>query len=56
MYLGIIIGICSSNVFKSPNANIIQTGMQTGIACKKIFCYIGDSACRWLILENDKTI
>ena len=28
------------------------TMIQTGVACKKISCYIGDSAYRWLIVEN----
>ena len=28
--------------------------MQTGITCKKIPCYMRDSACRWLIVENPK--
>ena len=26
--------------------------LQTGIACKKISCYMRDPACRWLIVEN----
>ena len=26
----------------------------TGIACKKIPCYMRDSACRWFIVENAK--
>ena len=26
--------------------------MRTGIICKKISCYMHDSACRWLIIEN----
>ena len=28
--------------------------MRTGITCKKIPCYMRDSACRWLIVENAK--
>ena len=27
---------------------------RTGITCKKIFCYMRDLACRWLIVENTK--
>ena len=30
------------------------TIIRTGIACKKISCYMCNSACRWLIVENDK--
>ena len=26
----------------------------TGMTCKKISCYMRDSACRWLIVENAK--
>ena len=26
----------------------------TGITCKKIPCYMRDSACRWFIVENAK--
>ena len=28
--------------------------IRTGITCKKIRCYMRDSACRWLIVENAK--
>ena len=28
--------------------------VRTGITCKKIFCYMRDSACRWFIVENAK--
>ena len=28
--------------------------LRTGITCKKILCYMRDSACRWLIFENAK--
>ena len=27
---------------------------RTGITCKKIPCSMGDSACRWFIIENAK--
>ena len=30
------------------------TIIRTGITCKKIPCYMRDSACRWLIVENAK--
>ena len=30
------------------------TIIQTGITCKKIPCYMRDSASRWLIVENAK--
>ena len=30
------------------------TIIRTGIPCKKISCYMHDSACRWLIVENAK--
>ena len=30
------------------------TIIRTGITCKKIPCYMRDSACRWLIVEKDK--
>ena len=30
------------------------TIMRAGITCKKIPCYMRDSACRWLIVENAK--
>ena len=30
------------------------TIIRTGITCKKITCYMRDSACRWLIVENAK--
>ena len=30
------------------------TIIRTGITCKKIACYMRDSACRWLIAENIK--
>ena len=29
------------------------TIIQTGIACEKISRYMHDSACRWLIVENE---
>ena len=28
--------------------------IRTGITCKKIPCYMRESACRWLIVENAK--
>ena len=28
--------------------------MRTGITCKKIPCYMGDSACRWFIVKKAK--
>ena len=28
--------------------------IRTGITCKKIPCYMRDSACRWFIVENAK--
>ena len=31
-----------------------ETITQTGITCNKISCYMRDSACRWLIVENTK--
>ena len=31
-----------------------ETIIRTGITCKKIRCYMRDSACRWLIIENAK--
>ena len=31
-----------------------ETIIQTGITCKKILCYMRDSAIRWLIVENAK--
>ena len=30
------------------------TIIPTGITCKKIPCYMRDSACRWFIIENAK--
>ena len=30
------------------------TIMRTEIRCKRIFCYIRDSTCRWLIVEKVK--
>ena len=30
------------------------TIIRTGITCKKILCYMRDSACRWFIVENAK--
>ena len=30
------------------------TIIRTGTTCKKIPCYMRDSACRWLIVENAK--
>ena len=30
------------------------TIIRTGITCKKIPCYMRDSACRWLIVEHEK--
>ena len=30
------------------------TIIRTGITCKKIPCYMRDSACRWFIVENAK--
>ena len=30
------------------------TIIRTGITCKKIPCYMPDSACRWFIIENAK--
>ena len=29
-----------------------KTIIQTEITCNKIFCYIRDSACTWLIVKN----
>ena len=34
--------------------NYHGTIIRTGITCKKIPCYICDSACRWPIAENAK--
>ena len=31
-----------------------ETIRQTGVICNKISCYMRDSACRWLIVENAK--
>ena len=31
-----------------------KTIIRTGITCKKIPCYMCDSACRWLIVKNAK--
>ena len=31
-----------------------RTIMRTGITCKKIHCYMRDSACRWLTVEKAK--
>ena len=31
-----------------------KTIIQTGITCKKIPCYMCDSACRWLLVKNAK--
>ena len=31
-----------------------ETIIKAGIVCKKISCYMRDSACRWLIVENGK--
>ena len=31
-----------------------ETIIRTGITCKKIPCYMRDSACRWFIVENAK--
>ena len=31
-----------------------ETIIRTGITCNKIFCYMHDSASRWLIVENAK--
>ena len=31
-----------------------RTIIRTGITCKKIPCYMRDSACRWFIVENTK--
>ena len=31
-----------------------ETIIRTGITCKKIPCYLRDSACRWLIVEYAK--
>ena len=30
------------------------TVIWTGTTCKKMFCYMRESACRWLIVENAK--
>ena len=30
------------------------TIIRTGITCKKIHCYMRDSACRWFIVKKDK--
>ena len=30
------------------------TTLQTGITCKNIPCYMGNSACRWFIVQKDK--
>ena len=31
-----------------------KTIIRTGIACNKISCYMRDSACKWIIVENAK--
>ena len=31
-----------------------ETIIRTGTLGKKISCYVGDSACRWLIIKNVK--
>ena len=32
----------------------VASVIRTGITCKKIPCYMRDSACRWLIVQNAK--
>ena len=31
-----------------------ETIIRTGITCNKTSCYMGESACRWLVVENAK--
>ena len=44
-------GICD---FADDNTLYHGTIILTGVTCKKIFCYMLDSACRWRIVENAK--
>ena len=41
---------------KSSSYPVFEHGtkIRTGITCKKISCYMHDSACRWLIVKNVK--
>ena len=51
--------LCSSYLLSVEKIQIHNihhgTIMRTGIACKKITCYMRDLACRWLILKNFET-
>ena len=46
------------NIFRKTLAALVQcvtnlfSHCRTGITCKKIPCYMRDSACRWFIVEN----
>ena len=43
------------NCLKKTTAQFLHgTLIRTGITCKKIPCYMRDSGCRWLIIENAK--
>ena len=41
----------TTGVFKAFNHGTI---IRTGITCKKIPCYMRDSACRWFIVKKAK--
>ena len=48
-----VVGLFFSNVFQSSIFNH-GTIKWTGIICKKIPCYMRDSACRWFIVKKAK--
>ena len=39
---------------KLANQSLLNGALVIGITCNKISCYMRDSACRWLIIENAK--
>ena len=53
-----VLGVIIDNEFKfDPYIRSMckhGTIIRTGITCKKIPCYMRDSACRWFIVENTK--
>ena len=49
-----LFNVTTETLDKKLNMSNHGTIIWTGITCKKIPCYMCDSACRWLVVENAK--
>ena len=49
-----LLKVCSQTFRNNRVCSKHGTIIRTGITCKKVPCYMRDSACRWLIVNNVK--